>query len=88
MRIRLQFAWIEGNLLRFFLADVRNSRGKFDEIKGKFVINPPPIGIDHDELKIFLEIRLIHFTNRSKVKDQRREIHAFKEEFPPDFETV
>ena len=23
--------------------DVRNSRGKFDEIKGKFVINPAPI---------------------------------------------
>ena len=33
-------AWIEGNLLGFFLADVRNSRGKFDKIKGKFVINP------------------------------------------------
>ena len=23
--------------------DVQNSRGKFDEIKEKFVINPPPI---------------------------------------------
>ena len=23
--------------------DVRNSRGKFDEIKGKFAINPSPI---------------------------------------------
>ena len=23
--------------------DVRNSRGKFDEIKGKFAINPAPI---------------------------------------------
>ena len=34
---------------------------------------------DHDELEIFLEIRLIAFTNRSKVEEQRREIHAFKE---------
>ena len=32
--------WIEANLLDFFLADVRNSRGKFDEIKWEFVINP------------------------------------------------
>ena len=31
------------NLLEFFLADVRNSRGKFDEIKEKFTINPAPI---------------------------------------------
>ena len=42
-RIGLQFSWIQANLLRFFLADVRNSRGKFDEIKEKFVINPAPI---------------------------------------------
>ena len=40
---------------------------------------------DHDELEIFLEIRLIPFTNRSKVEEQRREIHAFKEENWPDF---
>ena len=25
--------------------DVRNSRGKFDEIKEKFVINPTPIAL-------------------------------------------
>ena len=31
------------NLLRFFLVDVRNSRGKFDEIKEEFGINPAPI---------------------------------------------
>ena len=44
--------------------DVWNSRGKLDEIKGKFAINPSPIasqlslntGGDHDELEIFLEI--------------------------------
>ena len=29
----LQFSWIEANLLRFFLVDIQNSRGKFDEIK-------------------------------------------------------
>ena len=49
--------------------DVRNSRGKFDEIKEKFAINPAPIasqsslnaggGGGHDELEIFFEIRLI-----------------------------
>ena len=39
----LQFLWIEANLLRFFLVEVRNSRGKFDEIKEEFVINPAPI---------------------------------------------
>ena len=42
-RMGLQFSWIEANLLGFFLVDVRNSRGKFDEIKEKFVIHPPPI---------------------------------------------
>ena len=60
--------------------DVRNSRGKFDEIKEKFVINPATIALKsslnagggggggggggHDELEIVLEICLIHFTNR------------------------
>ena len=41
----LQFTWIEANLLDFFLADVRNSRGKFDEIKEEFAINPAPIAL-------------------------------------------
>ena len=69
----LQFSWIEVNLLGFFLVDVRNSREKF-------VINPAAIasqsslnaggGGDHDELEIFHEICLIHFTNRSKVEEQ------------------
>ena len=60
--------------------DVRNSRGKFDEIKEEFAINPAPIASqlslnmgDHNELEIFLEIRLIQFTNRSKVSRTRRE---------------
>ena len=82
----LQFSWIEVNLLGFFLADVRNSRGKFDEIKKKFVINPAPIASQlslnaggsrwtRDLPRNFLN----SFTNRSKVEEQRREIHAFKE---------
>ena len=33
------------NLLDFFLVDVQNSRGKFDEIKEEFVINPAPIAL-------------------------------------------
>ena len=59
--MRLQFTWIEANLLDFFLADVRNSRGKFDEIKEEFAINLAPIALqlsrnggDHEELKILL----------------------------------
>ena len=54
------------NLLGFLLADVRNLRGKFDEIKEKFAINPAPIALqsslnagDHEELEIFLKILLI-----------------------------
>ena len=31
---------------------------------------------DHDELEIFIEIRLIHFTNRSKIEEQEEE-HRF-----------
>ena len=68
--------------------DVRNSRGKFDEIKKEFAFNPAPIASqsslnagDHEELKTFLEICLIHFTNRSKVEEQEGRIHAFKGKF-------
>ena len=39
----LQFSWIEANLLGFFLVDVQNSKGKFEEIKEEFAINPAPI---------------------------------------------
>ena len=38
---------------------------------------------DHDELEIFLEIRLIPFTNRSKVEEQERNTLVFKEKFGP-----
>ena len=41
----LQLSWIEANLLGFFLVDVQNSRGKFDEIKEEFVINPASIAL-------------------------------------------
>ena len=64
--------------------DVRNSRGKFDEIKEEFAINPARIAWqlslnmgDHEELKTFLEIRLIHFTNRSKVEKQEGKYIVF-----------
>ena len=50
--------------------DVRNLRGKVDEIKEEFAINPAPIASqssinvgNHKELEIFLKICLIHFTN-------------------------
>ena len=35
---------------------------------------------DHDELEIFLEIRLIAFTNRSKVQFEREKYIGFIEE--------
>ena len=84
----LQFLWIEANLLGFFLVDVRNSRGKFDEIKEKFVINPAPIA-SQSSLNVggtrwtrdLPRNSLNFFTSRSKVEEQRREIHGFKEKF-------
>ena len=45
--------------------DVRSLRGKFDEMKEK------TFTLAFVELEIFLEIHLIYFTNRSKVKFQR-----------------
>ena len=67
------------NLLGFFLADVRNSRGKFDEIKEKFAINLAPIALqsslnagDHDKLEIFLEICLIPSGIDQNFKNKRR----------------
>ena len=79
----LQFSWIEANLLAFFLADVRNSREKFDVIKEKFAINPAPIALqlslnagDHDELEIFVEIRLIPSRIDQKLKNNE-ELHGF-----------
>ena len=79
------------NLLGFFLADVRNSRGKFDEIKEKFAINPAPIvsqsslygGGDHDELEIFLEIRLIPSRIDQKLKNKEGKYMLLKGKLGP-----
>ena len=38
---------------------------------------------DHDELEIFLEIRLICFTNRSKVEEQEEKYMFLKRIFGP-----
>ena len=83
------------NLLGFFLLDVRNSRGRLDEIKEEFAINPASIASqsslnagDHEELEIFLKIFLIYFTNRSKVEEQEGEYIAFKGKFRPEISAV
>ena len=86
----LQFSWIEANLLGFFLADVRNSRGKFDEIKEKFTINPSPIAsqssLNAGGSRWTRELprnSLNSFTNRSKFGEQREEYIGFKGEISP-----
>ena len=86
----LQFLWIKVNLFGFFLVDVRNSRGKFDEIKEEFVINPAPIPSESSlnaggtrRTKDLPRNSLNFFTSRSKVEEQRREIHALKKKIDP-----
>ena len=86
----LQFSWIEANLLGFFVVDVLNSRGKFDEIKEKFVINPAPIASQSSLnaggtrwTRDLPRNSLNFFTSRSKVKEQRRSTWLFKEEIDP-----
>ena len=85
----LQFTWIEANLLDFFLADVRNSSVKFDEIKEEFAINPAPNSRgDHEELKILLQIRIIASRINQKLR-KKEGIHRFlKGEFPRKIWTV
>ena len=84
----LQLSWIEANLLDFFLADTRNSRGIFDEIKWIFAINPLLIAsqlslstgaINHKELKILLQICLIASRINQKLKNKEG-IHRFLKE--------
>ena len=91
----LQFTWIEANSLNFFLADVRNSRGKFDEIKEEFTINPAPIDSqlslnagDHEELKILLQIFLIASRINQKLKIKGGIHPLFKGNFCPIFAAV
>ena len=78
------------NLLGFFLADVRNSRGKFDEIKEKFAINPAPIASQSSLnargsrcTRDLPRNSLNSFTNRSKVKEQKENTWLFKGEIGP-----
>ena len=66
--------------------DVWNSRGKFDDIKEKFVINPAPIASqssinagDHDELEIFLKICLIPSRIDQKLSLQRERTSNYRE---------
>ena len=88
MSIKIQFARIGVNLVGSFLTDFQNSRGKFDEIKEEFMINPDPIPSElslnvggHDELKIFLEIRLIPSQIDQKLRTKKGEYMLFKEKF-------
>ena len=57
----------------------RNSRSILLQLLRNRVLT----GGDHEELEIILEIRLIHFMNRSKVEEQEGRIHAFKGKFGP-----
>ena len=59
------------------------------------MINPAPIPSesslnvgDHDELKIFLEIRLIPSRIDQKLKRKKGEIHAFKEGIRPEIVAI
>ena len=81
----LQFLWIEANLLGFFLADVRNSSGKFDGMKEEFAINPTPIASqstlnvgDHEELMTLLQIRLIASRIDQKMKNKAENTSILK----------
>ena len=83
----LQYSWIEANLLGFFFVDVRNWRGKFDEIKEKFVINPAPIASQSSVYaggsrwtRDLPRNSLNFFTSRSKVKFEREKYIGLKEE--------
>ena len=78
------------NLLGFFLANVRNSRGKFDEIKEKFAINLAPIASqsslntgDHDELEIFFKICLIPSRIDQKLKNKGEKYMLLKRKIGP-----
>ena len=64
--------------------DVRNLRGKFDEIMEKFVINLAPIASQSSlnaggtgRTRDLPRNLFNFFTSRSKVKNKERRIHAF-----------
>ena len=85
-----QFSWIEANLLRFFLVDVRNSRGKFDEIKRWNRDYHASIDASLHTWKQRItrtsdlpRNSLNFFMSQSKVEEQREEYIGFKEEISP-----
>ena len=91
----VQFTWIEANLLDCFLADVRNSWGKFDEIMEEFAMNPAPIA---SQLSLnmggsrrtsdFAPNSLNYFTNQSKVEEQKRTHRLFRGDFRPKIRAI
>ena len=90
--MELQFTRIEANLLDFFLADVQCSRGKFDEIRWKFVINSTPIGSQSSlnaggsRRTQDLALKLLNsFTIQSRVKLKTREYIDFYREISARF---
>ena len=90
-----RFTWIGANLLDFFLADVQNSRGKFDEIKEEFAINLAPIASqsslnagDYEELKILLQIRFTASRINQKLREKKGEYTGFKGDFGPKIVAV
>ena len=92
--MRLQFTWIEANFLDFFLADVRNSRGKFDEIE-EFAIKPTLIASQLSlnaggsrRTQDFAPYLLNFFTNKSNVEIKTREEDRFKGNFRPKIMAV
>ena len=72
-----QFSWIEANLPGFFIVDVRNSKGKFDEIKRWNRDYHASMDASlHSWKQRILEIRLISSQINQKLK-KKREIHHF-----------
>ena len=81
-----QFSWIEANLLRFFLVDVRNSRGKFDEIVIIMLqwMRLYTLGSRGSrELKTFLEIHLISSRIDQKLKNKEGKYMLLKGKLGP-----
>ena len=82
-------------LLDFFLTDVQYSRGKFDEIRWWFMINPAPIAWQ-SSLNVWGSQRTQYlsfkshssFMIQSRVKKKRGSTSVFKGEFPPDFSAI
>ena len=93
--MRLQFTWIEVNLHSFFLAKVRRSRGKFNEIRRWITTNPAPFG-SRLSLKAekswwtqdFPSNSLNYLTSPSRVKRRRENTSVFKGKFFQELRTI